>query len=196
MSQDDFLFGAQSALRYEEYNILKTNRRKQRQKRVLVIDGHQIYHQKQLIDPKSGLVRQPLNYIPSVQPILCDENGNIIPDQILNTSSAFGSDRNHGGKQPKKVGYYKAKISNLMKTGFGKSKKKNVRFVQNIITIRQILDDEGLQTNKFEIIYKTNKPIDFKEARLEEDMLDRKVLYESENIETASYIVAKIKTQM
>jgi hypothetical protein len=44
VSQDDFLFGAQSALRYEEYNILKTNRRKQRQKRVLVIDGNQIYH--------------------------------------------------------------------------------------------------------------------------------------------------------
>jgi hypothetical protein len=129
-----------------------------------------------------------------VQPVLCDENGNIIPDQNMNSSSG-SFDRNNAQKT-KKVGYYKAKITNLMKTGFGKSKKKNVRLVQNIITIRQILDDEGLQTNKFEIIYKTNKPVDFTEARLEEDILDRKVLYESENIETASYIVAKIKTQM
>lgn len=38
VSQDDFLFGAQSALRYEEYNVFKTNRHKFRQKRVLVID--------------------------------------------------------------------------------------------------------------------------------------------------------------
>ena len=66
VNQNDFLFGAQSALRYEEYNILKTTKKKSRQKRVLVIDGDNIYHQKQLIDPKSGIVREPQNYIPHV----------------------------------------------------------------------------------------------------------------------------------
>lgn len=57
VSQEDFLFGAQSALRYEEYNVFKTNRHKLRQRRVLILDGNQIYHQKQMYDPKTGLVR-------------------------------------------------------------------------------------------------------------------------------------------
>jgi len=33
---------------------------------VLVIDGTQIYHLKQLIDPKSGLVRKAVNNLPNV----------------------------------------------------------------------------------------------------------------------------------
>lgn len=54
VSQDDFLFGAQSALAYEEFNVIKTNKFNQKQKKVLVIDGTSIYHQKQLVDPKTG----------------------------------------------------------------------------------------------------------------------------------------------
>ena len=46
VSQDDFLFGAQSAMIYEEFNVEKTSRHKIKQKRVLVIDGHEIYHLK------------------------------------------------------------------------------------------------------------------------------------------------------
>ena len=44
---------------YEEFNVEKESRHKIKQKRVLVIDGNQIYHLKQLIDPATGLVRQP-----------------------------------------------------------------------------------------------------------------------------------------
>lgn len=61
VSQDDFLFGSQSALQREEFNVLKTNRHNQKQNRVLVIDGSEIYHLKQLIDPKSGEVQQAEN---------------------------------------------------------------------------------------------------------------------------------------
>jgi hypothetical protein len=136
MDQNDFLFGAQSALRYEEYNCIKYNRRKGKQKRVLVIDGHQIYHQKQLTDPKSGVTRQPLNYIPNVQMVNCDENGNIIPGQNLNES--INTNNSYNGLNPKnakKVGYYKAKITNFMKSSFSKPKNK-VRFVQDIMQIQ------------------------------------------------------------
>jgi hypothetical protein len=48
--------------------------------------------------------------------------------------------------------------------------------------------------NKFEILYRAT---DNKQpTNIEEDILDRKVVYECENAETACYIVAKIKTQM
>lgn len=54
------------------------------------------------------------------------------------------------------------------------------------MTIRHILD-RGLQTKQFEIIFKASKTED-------EDISERRTLYECENIETASYVVAKIKT--
>jgi hypothetical protein len=45
-ASDEFIFGSKSAQMYEEYNVLKTNRHKVRQRRVLVIDGSKIYHKK------------------------------------------------------------------------------------------------------------------------------------------------------
>ena len=54
MASEDFLFGSKSAYKYEEYNVLKTNRHKFKQKRVLVIDGTSIYHKKQIFDPVTG----------------------------------------------------------------------------------------------------------------------------------------------
>ena len=44
------------------------------------------------------------------------------------------------------------------------------------------------RTNKFYILYAIEQSL------YEEDQLDRKVIYECEDIETASYIVAKIKS--
>jgi hypothetical protein len=46
VTQDDFLFGTQSALQYEEFNVVKINRHKVKQKRVMVINNNQIYHEK------------------------------------------------------------------------------------------------------------------------------------------------------
>lgn len=47
IEQDDFVFGSQSARMYEEFNCLRTDiRNKIGKKRVLVIDGNQIYHRK------------------------------------------------------------------------------------------------------------------------------------------------------
>jgi hypothetical protein len=141
VSHNDFLFGAQSALQYEEFNVLKTNRHKIRQKRVLVIDGHQIYHQKQLIDPKSGMEYQPSNNLPNVQQCLVDENGNYLMDDSLSQSQYSQS----GSKKTKKVGYYKAKMSNIFKTGiFGGKSKKNLRMVQNIIQIHQLAGEGNI----------------------------------------------------
>ena len=125
VTQEDFLFGTQSALQYEEFNVLKRNRHKVFQKRVLVISGNDIYHQKQLIDPKSGTKAEPINNLPNVQAMLQDDKGQIISsDQLdqseisLDTSGYFGETGESGDKKKeKKVGYYKAKISNLMKTG-------------------------------------------------------------------------------
>jgi len=54
---------------------------------VLVIEGNQIYHLKQLIDPKTGQVRNAVNNLPSVQPIYQDEMGNIISNDV---KASFG----------------------------------------------------------------------------------------------------------
>lgn len=78
-------------------------------------------------------------------------------------------------------------MSNLIKKGLSSSKK-NIRYIQNITQIHQF-EENGQNTNKFEVVYRALKSG-------EEDILDRKVSYECENAETACYIVAKIKTQM
>jgi hypothetical protein len=69
--------------------------------------------------------------------------------------------------------------------------------VQNIVEIEQIYENHT-QTNKFYIIFNKNVLID--EGQYNKDkpdnILDRKVDYECENIDAASYIVAKIKTIM
>ena len=78
-----------------------------------------------------------------------------------------------------------------MKTGMGGQKKKNVRSVKNIMHIEQKVNQDGLQNNKFEIFYRLEQL-----EPTEEEEKDRDVPYECENVETASYIVSKIKTQM
>lgn len=69
--------------------------------------------------------------------------------------------------------------------------------MQNIVEIEQIYENHT-QTNKFYIIFNKNVLID--EGQYNKDkpdnILDRKVDYECENIDAASYIVAKIKTIM
>ena len=52
---------------YEEFNVRKTNRHKNRQKRVLIIDGHTIYHRKQMIDPATGLDKPASNNLTQVR---------------------------------------------------------------------------------------------------------------------------------
>ena len=52
---------------YEEFNVRKTNRHKNRHKRVLVIDGPTIYHRKQMIDPSTGLDRPANNNLMQVR---------------------------------------------------------------------------------------------------------------------------------
>lgn len=47
-------------------------------------------------------------------------------------------------------------------------------------------------TNKFYILYGFNTS----QPHTEEDEVDRKLIYECDKIETATYIVAKIKYQM
>ena len=46
MTENDYIFGLKSAQIMEEYNVLKTNRFKLEQKRVLILDDGQIYHRK------------------------------------------------------------------------------------------------------------------------------------------------------
>jgi hypothetical protein len=70
-----------------------------------------------------------------------------------------------------------------------------VRQVQNILQIEQLLENSGKTSmkpsNKFYILYRAHG-----DSTSQEEIADRKVLYECENTETAAYIVAKIKTQM
>ena len=42
----DFIFGIKSAFMYEEFEVTKTNKHNNRQRRYLVIDGSTIYHRK------------------------------------------------------------------------------------------------------------------------------------------------------
>lgn len=46
MTENDYIFGLKSAQIMEEYNVLKTNRFKLEQKRVLILDDGHIYHRK------------------------------------------------------------------------------------------------------------------------------------------------------
>jgi hypothetical protein len=51
----------------EEFNVRKTNRHKNRQKRVLVIESNTIYHRKQMIDPSTGRDRPASNFLMQVR---------------------------------------------------------------------------------------------------------------------------------
>lgn len=55
----DFVFGLKSAFMFEEFEITKTNKHNNKQRRILVIEGTAIYHKKQCIDAKTGNVRDP-----------------------------------------------------------------------------------------------------------------------------------------
>jgi hypothetical protein len=48
-------------LAYEEFNVLKTNSHSVKQKRVFIVDSFSIYHRKQEINPKTGVVKDPKN---------------------------------------------------------------------------------------------------------------------------------------
>ena len=126
--------------------------------------------------------------MPNVQALLCDDHGNVMNQDNINDSAySFDSEQDAHKKKDKKMGYYKAKLYNLTKRGVFKSSndKGNSRYVNDIIDIKQLLEN-GLQSNRFEMNYKA--------ANTEEDIADRKVLYECENIEISCYTVAKIKT--
>lgn len=110
VSQDDFLFGAQSAQEYEEYNVLKTNRHSIRQRRVLVLDGSEIYHRKPLIDTKSGVVMRAKNNVPTA-PSEAEE---------LNNSCSQGTP-----PSKRKVGVLKARVNNFMSSGIFQGSKKS-----------------------------------------------------------------------
>lgn len=42
--EEDFLFGSISAAKYQEFNVIKINKRSKRQTRVIGIDGFNIYN--------------------------------------------------------------------------------------------------------------------------------------------------------
>ena len=66
-----------------------------------------------------------------------DENGQILQPDFLNESNnSFDISQDSSPSKPKKVGYYKAKLSNFMKTSVFNKNKKNLRYVQNIIEIK------------------------------------------------------------
>jgi len=87
------------------------------------------------------MVREAVNNLPNVQPIMQDEHGNIVPNESLDMSASYTFENDDSPKKKKKVGYYKAKITNLMKTGVFKQKKNNARDVKNIMEIEQLMDD-------------------------------------------------------
>lgn len=46
----------------EEFEITKTSKHNNKQRRILIIDGNIIYHKKQCVDQRTGQVRPPHNY--------------------------------------------------------------------------------------------------------------------------------------
>ena len=63
VTENDYIFGLKSAQIMEEFNVLKTNRFKLEQKRVLIIDEGQTYHRKPQFDTQSGEVVPVQNYV-------------------------------------------------------------------------------------------------------------------------------------
>lgn len=47
----------------------------------MIIDGTNIYHQKQIIDPKTGEAQPVQNNLPLVKDVQYDEYGNLIEDE-------------------------------------------------------------------------------------------------------------------
>ena len=153
-----------------------------RQQRVLVIDGEEIYHRKPKIDANTGELR-------AVQ--------NNVPQDLSQSALAAGSPT-----KKRKTGFLAAKVNNfLAKPVFQGSKKS--RFIGDILQIEQMLDKgadeigqitQPRQVNKFYILYR--------EARgpngniIEDANADRKVIYETETPDDATYIVAKVHTLM
>ena len=170
---DEFIFGSKSAQMYEEYSVIKTNRHNQSQNRVLVIDGSKIYHKKQMFDAKTGEVAKPQNNI-----------------SHMRVTELQSEQEEMSAKKKKRVSFLKAKLTNFISKSTS-IKNNVVRQVQQIIQIEQLLEGEQRKaSNKFYIDYRASG------QQSQEEIADRKVLYECENVETAAYIVAKIKTQM
>ena len=182
LSRDDFLLGAEAAREYEEYLVLKTNRHSVRQQRVLVIDGEEIYHKKPKIDAHTGELR-------AVQ--------NNVPQDLSQSAMAAGSPT-----KKRKTGFLAAKVNNFLAKPVFQGNKKS-RFIGDIIQIEQMMDKgtdeigqitQPKQANKFFIL--------FREARgpnghiIEDANADRKVIYETETPDDATYVVAKVRTLM
>ena len=115
MTENDYIFGLKSAQIMEEYNVLKTNRFKLEQKRVLILDEGQIYHRKPQFDTKTGEVLPVQNYVGQIAAL---------------------EERSASLKAKKKsVGFLRARVNNFFAKNSDKKDKKHVRMVSNIIQI-------------------------------------------------------------
>ena len=109
MTENDYIFGLKSAQIMEEYNVLKTNRHKLEQKRVLILDDGHIYHRKPQFDTKTGEVLPVQNYV----------------GQTATIDEANSAQK---GKK-KSVGFLRARVNNFFAKSSDKKDKKNVRLV-------------------------------------------------------------------
>lgn len=83
---NDFIFGIKSAIMCEEFEITKTSKHNNRQRRILVIDGNVIYHKKQCVDSRTGQPREPHNYF-TMQAGQFDANASA--DQLVLAGAEF-----------------------------------------------------------------------------------------------------------
>ena len=174
-----------------------------------------------MIDPSTGLDRPAANNLTQVRtsdgkPVARDPLPDASVDLDATVDSETGSTISAG--KEKKVGFLKAKFNNFINTSMSATKKRT-RQVQDIVGIGQLLEDrpggnkqKPSASTKFYIQYKAEQASPEKQQRqsrggsMEEQKeptaegteaeLDRQVLYECSDIQTATYIVAKLKAQM
>lgn len=154
---DDFIFGIRSAFMYEEFEIMKTNKHNNRQRRIMVLDGSTIYHKKQCVDTRTGQARDPQNYFTMQSGQVASSDVNMSIDQLFVAGAEFQNVDGPGAKPVSTPqaslrasyddsGSKKAKVGVMQKfqsfvhhkVFSGKSKQ---RFVQNILEINQLLMD-------------------------------------------------------
>lgn len=156
----DFVFGLKSAFMSEEFEITKTNKHNNKQRRILVIEGTAIYHKKQCIDTKTGNVRDPQNFF-TMQSDYQEMNDSMDVLYVAetdfqkeamsngsgsNSSSLISSFRGEDSARKSKNGVI-SKFQSFMTNKVFTGKQKH-RFVQNILEINQLLMDNPNAVDK------------------------------------------------
>ena len=195
----------------EQFNVLKTNRHSQQQKRILVIDGDKIYHIKQEYDPVSGKVKDPRNNFKALHGK--SQSSSVDHSLMANRSMEgdFDASRTVDGSlteefkapveeemaSPVKQGKVRfPRLANFMAKNVFVAKQR-VRFSKNILQVQQFMDSSMLGQDKFYVEYKDPKARDFHRSTEfdEEDEVERKVIYQVMSADMAQYIVAKLIAQ-